>query len=136
MKHHILLVDDDVDELTVFMEALSNIPIEGDFKCTYAGTAEQALEMLKYLVPDFIFVDLHMGGMDGLQLLSAINEQTNLRHSRMYLYSTNINEAACRKAKTSGATGCIEKTNSVGELGNQLKPIFHHSYIISGGHNS
>jgi hypothetical protein len=34
MKTHILLIDDDTDELVIFMDALRNVPHEDGFKCT------------------------------------------------------------------------------------------------------
>jgi DNA-binding NtrC family response regulator len=74
MKKHILLIDDDRDELTIFMDALADVP--GSFKCTYASSASQGLQMLQYLHPDFIFIDYNLPPTNGLRLLSEIKKET------------------------------------------------------------
>ncbi len=64
MKKHILLIDDDVDELKIFNDALEELP--GNFKCTYASNAYQAMDMLKFIHPHFIFIDYNLPAMNGI----------------------------------------------------------------------
>ena len=52
MKTHILMIAEDKNELTIFMAALRKVRHGDGFKCTYASDTAQAIEMLKYLVPD------------------------------------------------------------------------------------
>jgi CheY-like chemotaxis protein len=118
-----MLIDDDKDELSIFLEALKKIEVEDGFKCTYASSAIQALEMLKYLIPDFIFVDLNMPRMNGLELLSAIRNEKRLQAVRKILYSTSIDYACKEEAILFGAT-CIEKTSTIEKLSHHLEAVF------------
>jgi len=122
MKKHILLIDDDKNELATFMAALKDI--EGDFKCTYAESSQQALEMLKYIQPDFIFIDSDMPDVDGLQILSYIRNEHSLQKAKAFIYTENISEETGKMAKLLGASGCIEKHPSVSWLTHLFKAIF------------
>src|SRR5215212_5313895 len=123
MKTHILLIDDDKDELTFFLDALKSVPCEDGFKCTYANNARQAREMLKYLVPDYIFVDYKMSEMNGLQFLLAIKNQLGLEKPKVYLYSIFCNEKIKKAAMNLGATGAIQKLYTIKALSEELKAV-------------
>ena len=122
MKKHILLIDDDKNELTTFMSALKNI--DGDYKCTYAERSEQALEMLKYIQPDFIFIDYNLPDVNGLQVLSVIHNEPRLQRTKIYIYTETISEEVEKMARLLGAAGCIEKNATVGWLTHLFKAIF------------
>jgi CheY-like chemotaxis protein len=122
MKKHILLIDDDKDEVKIFMDALAQADGHA-VKCTYASATEQAMEMLKYLVPDLIFVDFNMPRMTGLAFLAEIKRNESLQDIPVYLYSTTINAETEKNAKLLGAAGCIEKPNSISTLAREIKQI-------------
>ena len=127
MKTHILLIDDDKDELTFLMDALKLVPHDDGFKCTYANNAKQAIEMLHHLVPDIILVDFQMPGTNGLHFLSMINNQPSLQRTKKYLYSTFVNEIMSRNAVKLGATGCIKKSFKITDISDELEKIIVHS---------
>src|SRR5690348_4134639 len=104
MKQHIMLVDDDRDELTFFLDALRAVPCDDGFKCTYANSARQAQDMLKYLEPDFIFVDYNMPDTNGLQMLLDIKNKLGSEKPKVYLYSIFIDEKMQLAAKSLGAS--------------------------------
>ena len=114
MKKHILLIDDDVDELKIFMDALHDVP--GSFKCTYAANAAQGLDMLKYLHPNYMFVDFNLPVMNGIDLLTEIRKDPKLDEIPVFLYSTTITPQTKVMAMHLGAAGCIEKPSSVGMM--------------------
>jgi CheY-like chemotaxis protein len=122
MKKNLLLIDDDQDEFAIFMDALNDL--HGSFKCDYAGSAEQALELLQSRVPDFIFVDFNMPNFNGLQLLSVIKGEPKLKKSKIFLYSGNISEETHKMARIFGAAGCIEKPGTINKLIHNFKAIF------------
>ena len=138
MKTHILLIDDDKDELTFVMDALKLVPHDDGFKCTYASNAKQAIEMLHHLVPDIILVDFQMPGTNGLHFLSMINNQPSLERTRKYLYSAFVNEIMSKSAVKLGASGCIKKTFKITELADKLEKIVsttptpEPAYVFSG----
>jgi len=121
MKKHILFIDDDTEELKIFLEAMNMVP--GKFKCTYASAPMQAFEMLKYITPDYIFVDFNLPKMNGLQFLSVLNSDDKFRHVRSYLYSNRINDELSKMATVLGASGCIEKTDTIGLLAVELQMV-------------
>jgi CheY-like chemotaxis protein len=114
MKKHVLLVDDDKDELFIFNEALKEVP--GSFKCTYASSGAQALEMLNYIQPDFIFIDYNLPVMDGVGILTEIRKNKRISDIPVFLYSSKISKDINSTALLLGATGCIRKPNSIGMM--------------------
>jgi DNA-binding response OmpR family regulator len=139
MKPHILLVDDDKDELTFFLDALKAVPSDDGFKCTYAAGPKQADEMLRWLEPDYIFLDFHMPGMNGLQFLVNLKERVRSNRPRIYLYSIHINDKIRRVGLGLGASGIIKKKYTIRELTEELTALFTvpavPAYVFSGGHH-
>lgn len=121
MKKHILLIDDDKDELKLFVEALNNVP--GSFKCTYANCAAQGLDMLNYLHPDFIFIDYNIPQVNGLEMLEEIKKDRKISDIPVFIYSTNISKGTSESAMALGAAGCIEKPNSIGMMSVVLRSV-------------
>ena len=114
MKKHIMLIDDDEEELGIFVHALDQIGIP--YKCTWAMNGEQALKQLPYLTPDIIFLDLHMPGMNGLECLSAIRQLPHLKGTPIILHSSALTDESRKKARNLGASACLEKSSNLSAL--------------------
>jgi CheY-like chemotaxis protein len=121
MKKHILLIDDDQDELHIFVEALKQVSIP--YKCTWAKSGEQALEQLLYLKPDIIFLDLHMPGMGGLECLAAIKRLPGVQHIPVNLHSSVMTAELRGQGMRLGASACFEKSASISELADMLQEL-------------
>ena len=121
MKKHILLIDDDLDELRIFTDAVKEMP--GRYKCTYASDAPQALNMLSYLRPDFIFIDYNLPGMNGIELLEEIRRTMIMPETSIYIYSTTVSDRTRQEAFRLGASGCIEKPSSVRKMHSLLMNV-------------
>jgi CheY-like chemotaxis protein len=121
MKYHILFINESKDELNLFQEALKKLPDGEHFKCTYADSPWEALEMLMHLAPDFIFFDMNMDDMDGLEFLSLIKKSPHLQRTKAWLYSSEISEETYSQLMSAGAAGWIEKTDSIDRLVIKLK---------------
>jgi len=114
MKKHILLIDDDPDELSILQDALDEMAFE--YKCTWANGGKQALEMLRYLEPDIIFLDVNMPNMNGLECLESIKQIPNRNNIPVVLASTGMNNDIKNKGMGIGASACIKKANTFDEL--------------------
>lgn len=128
MKTHILLVDDDRDELAIFIEALDATGIE--YKCTWAKSGEQALSQLQYITPHFIFLDLNLPGMNGFETLGAIKKMPLLTTTPVVLYSNGMTEDAVNKGMALGATGCLQKPDSIPLLAQALQSLFKEEHVL------
>ena len=122
MKTHIFLIDDDIDEMKLFVEAMKEV-IAG-FKCTYASSGAQALKMLLYLRPEVIFIDYNMPLMNGLELAEELKKSKELKDIPLFLYSTHISSNMLQKARELGIAQCIEKPCTMNEMIQTLKIIF------------
>lgn len=122
MKKHVFLIDDDKDELKSFLAALEHVP--GDFKCTYAASAEQAIEMLKFLTPDYIFSDIGVPVMGGLKLTEQLRKLDNLSDTSLFLYSSDsVGPEIHHKAIALGITKCFEIPLNTIKLAGLLKTM-------------
>jgi CheY-like chemotaxis protein len=121
MKKHVLLIDDDEDELTLFIGALNQVNIP--YKCTWAKSGEQALKQLIYLTPDIIFLDLNMPGMNGFECLAAIKEQSRLQTCPVILHSTAMTADWRDKGIRLGAAACLAKAGTPSELAVMLAEL-------------
>jgi CheY-like chemotaxis protein len=122
MKTHVLLVDDDIDEMKTFLEALKTII--PPCKCTYAPNGIHALKMLLYLRPEVIFVDYEMPLMDGLELIEKLKAIDEIKQVPVFLYSSNISPAVKAKAEQLGVAGYLEKPACIHRLTEELRITF------------
>lgn len=121
MKKSIILIHEDKVEWDIFKKALNEM--KGDFTCDYAPNAEEAMKLLQTQKTDFIFID-YLQSVQGLQLLAVIKANPRLRHIKVFIYSENISDDVGKMARTLGASGCIEKPNTLSRLVHQFRAIF------------
>lgn len=114
MKKHIVLIDDDEDELTLFIGALNQVNIP--YKCTWAKSGEQALKQLLYFTPDIIFLDLNMPRMNGFECLAGIKQLPHLQPCPVILHSTTMTADARKEGLRLGAAACLAKSDTASEL--------------------
>lgn len=114
MKTHVLLIDDDEDELKFITECLNQVNMA--FKCTWARSGGQALKQLAYLKPDIIFLDLKMPGTDGFECLDVINQLPHLRDVPIVLHSSVMTDECREMGMKHGATVCLVKPLDAGEF--------------------
>ena len=107
----------------MFLDALRKLPVEDGFKCTFAPTPAHAIDMLKFLVPDFIFIGLNAPDRVEQELLSFLINKERLKHTDLCFYTTYVTVELKKMAASLGAE-CIQKTNSIDMLVSDLKPLF------------
>ena len=70
-KKHILLIEDNENELEFFTDALQESNL--NFLCSVARSSDQATRILKNVVPDMIFVDSQIAGSNVTNFLKNIS---------------------------------------------------------------
>ncbi len=120
----LFLADDDIDDQMLFHDAINEI----DPSITIE-TAVNGVEALKKLTgelityPDYIFVDLNMPLMNGVQLLREIKKQPSLSHIPVIIYSTSSYEKDMVQTINNGAFYYIIKPFSFQELCDKIKKV-------------
>ena len=86
----ILLIDDDEDDRWLFEEALRRTAPH--VKCITATDGVEAISFLQQtgdVLPDLIFLDLNMPGMDGKKCLSLLKQNKKLSSIKVIIYTTS-----------------------------------------------
>lgn len=130
MKPHLLLIDDDPDELRILSDALNQAGI--NCNCTWATCPLHALEILRYLSTDLIFIDYQMPKMTGIECMYHIRELPAAKHIPIILYSSELNETLIFRALAAGAHSCLRKTADASLLNLSLEKIF--SEVLANSH--
>lgn len=124
---HILLIDDDDIFIFLTSKVLTNTGLTGTIDICRSATDAVAF-LNNYLhtegIPDIIFLDLNMPGMDGWEFLK--NYQLLLPRLKkvplLYVISSSIAEDDYEKAmRTNGVDGYLSKPLQVSELKTLLK---------------
>ncbi len=122
MDKNILLIDDDEDDHLIFKEALSQVGIPAN--CICASSAQDGIKLLDDVSPDYIFLDVNMPALNGLQCLEMIKKDQRLSKIRVVMYSTGLDDVICDKAFQRGAFACIKKISSIKDLAKMLNRFF------------
>lgn len=119
----VLHVDDDPDDSALFCEAVKQVA--PGFVCLVADSAASALEILadKQRMPDYIFLDMNMPRMNGLECLRLIKNNHALNHIRVIIYSTASDPLYLKEFKRLGAD-FLAKPDRYETLVQNLSKIF------------
>ena len=115
----LLYIDDDLDDLELFSEAVK--AIAPSCSCVMTTSGEEGLSMLATLRPHCVFLDINMPRLNGCQLLKRIRENKMYDAVKVCILSTAITGAESTSYKKMGANFCIKKPTSFGELKKSLE---------------
>jgi len=119
----VVLIDDDHDDYEIFSMALTEA--DPAVKCIYFDSAKEAFTRLteeNHPLPDYVFLDLNMPGMNGLQFLEQI-KQSSISHLPVVIYSTSILPSHRDRINELGVANSFVKPFSHAELIKILKSI-------------
>jgi CheY-like chemotaxis protein len=105
MTQRILVVDDNPTNLKLVMCVLE---LEG-YRVDQAIDAEQALAFLRDIVPDLIFMDISLPGMDGLTLTRKLKDQERFKHIPIVALTAFAMKGDEERAREAGCDGYIAK---------------------------
>ena len=120
-----LLIDDDQDDQEIFSMALEDI--DSDIQCIMVSNGIAALEKLnakKPLIPDYIFIDVNMPKMNGMECLREIQKLEHLKNADVFMYSTSSDEKMIERSKALGAKDFIVKPPGLALLTERLMQVF------------
>lgn len=115
MSKTILLIDDDTDDTELFKEAL--FEIDQSVILNRTGDGQEAIDTLDTLkIPDMIFLDINMPGMNGWQFLSEIKANLKYRDIPVIMYTTSSEPEEVKKSLALGALCFIPKPSNYEDL--------------------
>ena len=121
-----LNIDDDPEDLEIFYKAVKTVnPLA---KCFLARDAKEALSILRdAIVPDYIFLDIHMPMMDGKTVLAELRQNKRLEDVPVVMYSTRINPGETEEYAALGANQFLAKHNDFRGLCSSLESLLKKS---------
>ena len=126
MSQKVILIDDDPDDHEIFAMAL--IEAMPEAVSVLYDSAENALSELSQStenLPDYIFLDLNMPRMNGMQLLELLKKEEHLVNIPVIIYSTSILPSIKTQALQLGAHDFLAKPASHLELIKNLKKLLN-----------
>lgn len=120
----VLHVDDDPDDSAIFCEAVKEAAPA--YTCLVADSAASALEILsdRQRIPDYIFLDMNMPKMNGLECLKLIKNNHALNHIKVIMYSTASDPIHMKEFKRLGA-GFLAKPDRFETLVKNLSELLN-----------
>ncbi|MBL0740532.1 response regulator [Chryseolinea sp. Jin1] len=101
--------------------------VDREIECIMANNGISALNTLRSdnaPTPDYIFIDLNMPKMNGLECLQEIQKLSHLKDARVFMYSTSVDDYVLQKSKALGAMEFIVKPTGITPLIEKLSEVF------------
>ncbi|MFV2005048.1 MAG: response regulator, partial [Gammaproteobacteria bacterium] len=105
---HALIVDDSKSARLVLKRMLNDLNLEVDT----VESATDAMDYLKDHIPDVIFMDHMMPGMDGFEAVKHIKNNVDTAVIPIMMYTSRGGDVYLSQARALGAVGVIPKTIS------------------------
>lgn len=121
-----LLIDDDPDDHEIFTMALQDV--DEDHSCRHASTGVEAVRLLELeqsFTPEFIFIDINMPYISGLDCLRHIKGMERLSNVPVIMYSTSSEQHDINIAQHLGASHYFIKPARMSLLSETLTKLFH-----------
>lgn len=119
------LIDDDRDDHDLFKMVLESMDVP--VHCRVAKNGSVAVKILaeeSSYYPDFIFIDVNMPKMSGLECLAEIKKIMRLNKVKIYMFSTSADHATIEASKDLGAEDFMIKPSRLDDLKSALSGIF------------
>jgi CheY-like chemotaxis protein len=114
MSRAVVIIDDDEDDLDVMKDTLAKI--DPSIVCiTFINPVEaiRQLENALILLPDFIFVDINMPQLTGMQCLEWLRKIDEFKETPIIIYSTSLPEKISNQLLANGATFTMQKPHKI-----------------------
>ncbi len=123
MKHSILIVDDDSDDIELTTLAIEQCSVDVDVQSVTTGTA--AFELLRngHTPPSLILLDLKMPGMSGLDFLRELRADEHLKNIPVIIVTSSNLESDRQEVLKTGANDFLHKTFKMTQFCNELEML-------------
>jgi len=109
---HILIIDDDPDQLRLLIAALRETP----YRVSVALKGDQGYARAIALLPDLILLDMRMPGRDGAAIARMLKSNPVTQHTPILFLSALTSQEARLAGLTAGAVDYITKPFYVDEM--------------------
>jgi two-component system cell cycle response regulator DivK len=110
-----------VDDAPVNLRLAAAVLRSEGYKVHLASSAEEALMMLRSVVPDLALVDIQLPGMNGLELTRALRQDPRTRDMLIVALTASVMASAQQQAFDAGCDGFIGKPIDTRSLGGRLR---------------
>ena len=120
------LIEDDIDDQDLFRMALDGI--DKTIKCDVANNGYDAVQQLNTkpdYTPDYIFMDVNMPKMNGIDCLKHLRKLSRLNGTPIIMVSTSEEPQIIAQCKQLGANDFVVKPASLDSLTSILSKIIN-----------
>lgn len=124
-KLKVLVVEDDEIELLKFKMTTDSLGLDHQFD--YVTDGERALDYLKdtnTILPQLILLDLNMPRFDGMEFLSMMRSDSDLRYIPTVIMTSSENVKDIKKCYELGIAGYLTKPLDLDQYQAKLKALF------------
>lgn len=112
--------------LSVLLESEDEIELVGE-----ASDGAQAVELVRRLHPDIVFMDIRMPVLDGIEALRAITSDPALRSTRVIMLTTFEIDEYIHDSLRAGASGFLIKDNEPEEMLRAIRVVHQGESLLS-----
>lgn len=104
-KPFVMVIDDDTDLCSLLHDRFK----DNGFNVVTRSSGEEGIEQVRRRIPDVIFLDVVMDGMDGIATLKKLKEQFGDRCPKIVIMSSYNDPKKFEEARKLGAAACMQK---------------------------
>ena len=124
----IYVVEDDVNQAMSTRLALEKMA--SDISVCYSASADDAIELLLpangqplHWEPDLIFLDIHMPGIDGIEMLRRLKADQRTKHIPTIMFTATLEADAEQRCLDLGTAGFVHKPTDWREYHKALEEV-------------
>jgi len=129
MGLQLLIIDDDEEDRELFRDAVESL--DSSINCIQAIDGRDALTQLgnASTLPDFIFVDLNMPGVNGIQFLTEIKKCKRFCEIPVIIYTTSKLKRDKDETRRLGAVHFITKPYKLCDLHKEIIFVLDRKWV-------
>ena len=124
MPHKVLIIEDDVEDQLLLVEAIHNIDPFCQCDCVVNGSEGISFLENTNTLPSIILLDLNMPLMNGFEFLEKVKKLGDFKDIPVYIFSTSKSMTDEAKTRKLGAKSYFIKPNNLSDLRAHLNKIF------------